>query len=195
MRPLHRANASRVPGDFSYLRSEVARRLVDRLEDVRQRDFALALDLGALDGCVGVELGREDSLSGNGGGIGGVRRLVEVGRTGGARDTGPVETMRAPGADEETLPLPFPDASFDLVVSSMALHWVSDLPGTFREVNRVLKPDGAFLVAVPGGQTLPELRSSLLLAEQERDGGVSAHTGPFVDVASLAAPLSVCRAN
>ena len=46
---------------------------------------------------------------------------------------------------------------------------------------RVLKPDGCFMFAMVGGATLTELRSSLVLAELERDGGVSSHVGPFVD--------------
>ena len=46
---------------------------------------------------------------------------------------------------------------------------------------RVLKPNGCFIFAMVGGSTLSELRSSLVLAELERDGGVSTHVGPFVD--------------
>lgn len=48
-------------------------------------------------------------------------------------------------------------------------------------IQRVLKPDGCFLFAMVGGATLPELRSSMVLAEMEREGGVSPHVGPFVD--------------
>lgn len=35
-------------------------------------------------------------------------------------------------ADEEEK-LPFPDGTFDLVMSSQSLHWVNDLPGLFKE--------------------------------------------------------------
>ena len=35
--------------------------------------------------------------------------------------------------DEETK-LPFPDGTFDLVLSSTALHWVNDLPNLLLEV-------------------------------------------------------------
>lgn len=41
---------------------------------------------------------------------------------------------------------------------------------------QVLKPDGAFIGAMLGGSTLTELRSCLLLAEQERE--VSAQRSP-----------------
>ena len=36
-----------------------------------------------------------------------------------------------------------------------------------------------------GGGTLTELRSSLILAETERAGGVSSHVGPFVDASDV----------
>jgi ubiquinone biosynthesis O-methyltransferase len=41
--------------------------------------------------------------------------------------------------------LPFPDASFDVVVSSDVLEHLTDLPAALREIRRVLKPDGVFL--------------------------------------------------
>ena len=60
--------------------------------------------------------------------------------------------------DEDGSSLPFADESVDLVTSSLSAHWVNDLPGLFKEVNRVLKKDGAFLGAMFGGETLFELR-------------------------------------
>ena len=42
-------------------------------------------------------------------------------------------------------PLPFEDASFDLVFTKDALIHVENLDNTLLEVNRVLKPDGIFL--------------------------------------------------
>lgn len=36
-----------------------------------------------------------------------------------------------------------------------------------------------------GGETLPELRVSLVLAELEREGGVGAHVGPFVELSDV----------
>lgn len=66
-----------------------------------------------------------------------------------------VETERIVGDMEH---LPFAENSFDGVVSSLALHWVNDLPGTLIQVQRSLKPDGVFLGAMFGGETLYELR-------------------------------------
>lgn len=82
--------------------------------------------------------------------------------------------------DEETLP--FEPESFDLVMSSLSLHWINDLPGILTQINNVLKPDCAFIGAMLGGDTLFELRTSLQLAEQERRGGMSPHVSPLADV-------------
>uniref|UniRef100_A0A8C3PCV6 NADH:ubiquinone oxidoreductase complex assembly factor 5 n=1 Tax=Chrysemys picta bellii TaxID=8478 RepID=A0A8C3PCV6_CHRPI len=66
-----------------------------------------------------------------------------------------------------------------------SLHWVNDLPRAFREIHQVLKPDGVFIGAMFGGETLYELRCSLQLAELEREGGFSPHVSPFTDVTDL----------
>ncbi len=58
--------------------------------------------------------------------------------------------------------LPFPDATFDAVTACSGLHWVNDLPRALKEACRVLKPDGAFLGCILGGDTLYELRFLLL---------------------------------
>ncbi len=45
-------------------------------------------------------------------------------------------------------------------------------PAVFFLPSQALKPDGAFIGAMLGGSTLTELRSCLLLAEQEREVSV-----------------------
>lgn len=78
--------------------------------------------------------------------------------------------------------LPFSPDTFDMVLSSMSMHWVNDLPGVLSQINSVLKPDCPFIGAMLGGDTLYELRTSLQLAEQERKGGISPHVSPLADV-------------
>jgi NADH dehydrogenase [ubiquinone] 1 alpha subcomplex assembly factor 5 len=55
-------------------------------------------------------------------------------------------------ADEEYLP--FQAGSLDVVISSLGLHWVNDLPGAMSQCRTALKPDGLFLAAMFGGETL-----------------------------------------
>ena len=177
---------------YDYIREEIAARLVDRLDDIRREEgFPLALDLGAGPGYIHRSICAEEALQGEGG-IGGVRKLVQL-------DSSPLMLHRDEhipvkggnlcssyrlAADEEEK-FPFPDGTFDLVISSTSLHWVNDLPGVFREVRRVLKPDGCFMFAMIGGTSLPELRVSMLSAELEREGGVSPHVGPFVELSDV----------
>jgi SAM-dependent methyltransferase len=89
----------------------------------------------------------------------------------------------AVAADEEALP--FRDASLDLVVSACALQFVNDLPGTLIQVRRALKPDGLFLAAMIGGDSLAELREAFAQAEAEVEGGVSPRVAPFADLRDL----------
>jgi SAM-dependent methyltransferase len=89
--------------------------------------------------------------------------------------------------DEELLP--FGDETLDLVVSALSLQVVNDLPGTLIQIRRALKPDGLFLAAMLGGETLSELRESFFAAETEVEGGVSPHVIPFVEVREAGALL------
>jgi hypothetical protein len=52
-----------------------------------------------------------------------------------------------------------------------------------------LKPDGLFLAALVGGETLHELRFSFAAAESEIEGGISPRVAPFADLRDLGALL------
>ena len=104
-----------------------------------------------------------------------------------ARSRARVGTVAAVVADEEALP--FRDASLDLVVSALALQFVNDLPGTLIQIRRALKPDGLFLAAMIGGDSLTELRAAFAEAEAEVEGGVSPRVAPFADLRDLGALL------
>eukprot|EP00494_Astrolonche_serrata_P033371 UN33640 len=101
-----------------------------------------------------------------------------------------LHTRLAVGFEDQ---LPFEDKSFDLVLTNLALHWVNDLPQTFAEINRVLKPDGVLMGCMLGGATLQELRSSFSIADQERQGGVSSHISPMVKLNELGDMLSQAK--
>jgi SAM-dependent methyltransferase len=93
----------------------------------------------------------------------------------------------AVAADEEALP--FRDGSLDLAVSALALQFVNDLPGALVQIRRALKPDGLFLAAMIGGESLVELREAFAQAESEIEGGVSPRVAPFADLRDLGALL------
>lgn len=90
-------------------------------------------------------------------------------------------------ADEEALPLAA--ASVDIFASSLALQWTNDLPGALAQIRAALRPDGLFLAAMTGGETLTELRQSLFAAESELLGGASPRVAPNADVRDLGSLL------
>ncbi|KAH7021258.1 S-adenosyl-L-methionine-dependent methyltransferase [Microdochium trichocladiopsis] len=162
-----------------YLKDEVAIRLCERLLDIK-RTYPKVLDLGANSCNVARALVRPDPDPR-------ISHLTaaESSETLLYRDAdlpfnSEINMTREVLADEETLP--YPADTFDLVLSSLALHWINDLPGVLAQINNILKPDCAFMGAMFGGDTLFELRTSLQLAEQERRGGISPHVSPLADV-------------
>lgn len=78
--------------------------------------------------------------------------------------------------------LPFADAVLNAFTSVLTLHAINDVPGALAQIRRALAPDGLFIGAMLGGNTLHELRDCLAAAEIEVDGGVSPRVFPFVDV-------------
>lgn len=70
--------------------------------------------------------------------------------------------------------------AFDIAVCKI---WIVLL--YLLQIHYVLKPDGVFVGAMFGGDTLYELRCSLQLAETEREGGFSPHISPFTAVNDL----------
>jgi malonyl-CoA O-methyltransferase len=80
--------------------------------------------------------------------------------------------------------LPFRDASFDLVFSSLMLQWCDDLDAVFGEIARVLKPGGALVFSTFGPDTLLELRESWLASDAPGN-----HVNHFFDAPSLGAAL------
>lgn len=80
---------------------------------------------------------------------------------------------------DDTLPLTA--QSQDAIISYLSLHLIDDLPGALIQIRRALRPDGLFLGAMFGGESLHELRQSLTAAEIECKGGAAARVMPFAD--------------
>ena len=86
-------------------------------------------------------------------------------------------------SDTETLDLKL--HAHDLVIHAMALHWANDLVGQLIQCRRALKPDGLFLGAAFGGQTLAELRAAMAEAEVSISGGLSPRVAPMAEIRDL----------
>lgn len=156
--------------EFDFLHRRAMADIVDRLETVtRDFDCALFSGAGALSemltpGC-------------------GVKSLVSA-------DIAPARLAGGAPAiafDEERAPLA--PRKFDLIVSLLTLHAANDLVGALAQARAALKPDGLFLAALFGEETLRTLRRALYVAESEIAGGVSARIAPFAGVRDLGAAL------
>ena len=159
-----RERAARRWGEADFLANEVAERLADRLDDV-QRKFPVALDLGSRGGVLARTLK----------GRGGIGTLIEMDAAQGFE----------PAVVAEPDLLPFKPASFDLILSVLDLHRVSDLPGVLVQLRQALKPDGLLLAALFGGETLTELRRAWMEAELIEQGGAGMRVSPFADPRDL----------
>ncbi len=166
----HRDRAAATVGSVAPLLEAAAVRLVDRLDDTTRR-FGRALDVGGR-GVVapllrarGMEVVSCDLSARMAAMAGGV----------------------AVAADEEWLP--FAPGSFDLVVASLSLHWVNDLPGALVQLRQALVPDGLFLGSLPALGTLAELREAIAAAEMTVRGGISPRVSPFADLRDCAGLL------
>ncbi|MFH1158485.1 MAG: methyltransferase domain-containing protein [Pseudomonadota bacterium] len=176
-RRLLRQRRDRAAGNishFDFLLSEIADRLIDRLRIIR-REFPLVVDLGGAHGVLADRLRRRAGTSQV---VCADVSLAMLRQTGG---------VAAVVADEEFLP--FRAASLDAVVSNLSLHWVNDLPGALLQIRQALKPDGLFLGALLGGETLKELRQCLMEAELTVTGGASPRVSPFADPRDVSALL------
>lgn len=158
--------ARRADPDALFLLREAAADLCGRLDEMRGA-FPVAVDLGA----------HGDILARGLEGRGGIRTLISLAPSAALAARCPPPAI---AAAENRLPLA--DASVDLVLSCMALHWVDDLPGLFADVLRVLKPGGLFLAVMPGEETLHELRDSMATGEFAVEGGVSPRVAPMLTI-------------
>jgi NADH dehydrogenase [ubiquinone] 1 alpha subcomplex assembly factor 5 len=181
---------------FDYLRDEIADRLVDRLDDLdHTRRFPKAADVGCWSGHVLRAVERRPHLlsqntlqdfalydqSSN---------MLELTKQKQQFSSGEKTVLNlsyhhlvdCAGGSED---LGLEENSVDLITSNMWLHWCNNLPSILTQLRKALKPDGLFLGSMLGGETLSQLRSSLVLAEQEILGGVSPRISPQVHVGDV----------
>jgi SAM-dependent methyltransferase len=65
--------------------------------------------------------------------------------------------------------LPFEDGSFDCVAAISVLEFIPDLEAACREVRRILKPDGFFIVVTPGKALLLDVGLFLLTGKKAKN--------------------------
>ncbi len=153
-RRFERIAASALEG--RWLTARMAEEIVARLASVK-RSFSRALIIGVNDARV------DEALQS----IGAHYVHANPGRTS-ASDV---------HCDEDRLP--FADDSFDLVISIGSLDTVSDVPGALLLIRRILKPDGLFLGAMIGVDSIPLLKS----ISQAIEPSIS-RVHPLIDVRS-----------
>lgn len=151
--------AARYPA-FAFLREHMLEGIAERLTEVK-RSFRDVLDLGSFDGGFALP--------------GAAITRIDAGAAF-ARASGGIQ------ADEDRLP--FPEASFDLIVSAGVLDQVNDVPGALIQIRRALRPDGLFLGAFAGAGSLAALRGAFLAAEP------AARFHPQIDVRAAGDLLS-----
>lgn len=156
-----------------YVRDDVANRMMERFMDIK-RKFSSVLDLGSGSGHF-ARLFESDQT----------KKVTMLDLSKRTLERDPDEEFEVPverlAVDEERLLDTIPRNSQEAIVSCLSLHWVNDLPGVLVQIKEALKPDGVFIGAILGGDTLFELRTSLQLAEVEREGGFSPHVSPMAD--------------
>ncbi|KAI8057631.1 hypothetical protein BDF22DRAFT_661740 [Syncephalis plumigaleata] len=153
------ANLPETSRDVDYLKDDVAASMVDRLLDIKRAGY-IAKHLPS-DKC--------DRLI-----------MTDTAEKMLYRDISskyPVTDIERRIVDEELVP--FEENTADAIVSCLSLHWVNDLLGAMIQAQRTLKPDGLFMAALIGGDSLYELRTSFQLAEMEREGGISPRVSPM----------------
>ncbi len=163
----HRDRAAQTVNQVADILRDAAERLVDRLDDTNRR-FVDVLDVGGRASVAPLLRQRGMQVI-----------SCDLSPAMAALNGGPCAV-----ADEECLP--FAPASFDLIVASLSLHWVNDLPGALLQLRQALRPDGLFLASLPVLGTLSELRTALTEAEAEVAGGASPRVSPFPELRDCA---------
>ncbi|MGL5446983.1 MAG: SAM-dependent methyltransferase [Rhabdaerophilum sp.] len=157
------SRASRM-GPVTFLLERAAQDLIERLDPVL-REFDPSLDLGTPGAQFGAALLRAGKAS-------------EIEHRGEIGATIPEIASR---------PITWPDLGLEagrygLIASGLVLQRVNDVPGFIAQARRALRPDGLFIAAFAGGDSLYELRDCLMRAESELTGAATMRVFPFIDV-------------
>lgn len=150
---------SRAAGDYdaaAVVQREVCKRMLENLDYVRLQPLRI-LDAGSGTGWGGRQLNERYPQAGI------IALDIAMGMLEAARGTSSWwqklfggSRQRFVCADMEDMPLA--TQSVEMVWSNLALQWCNDLSQTFRELHRVLQPEGLLMFSTFGPDTLKELR-------------------------------------
>ena len=167
-----RDRAAKRFSSHDFLVRRAATDIADRLAAI-QRHFPIAAEIGSRTGQFAEILAQHPA----------------TGKVGTLSQFEPAQAMRSQNpADVQSGfhdPLPLKTHSTNLIVSILNLHSVEDITGALVQCRRALQPDGLFIGALFGGETLTELRQSFLQAEAELENGVSPRIHPNADIRDL----------
>jgi len=117
------------------------------------------------------------------------RRVSEVAAEVDARDPGPLFAAAAGGAPIVEDAWEPPAQAYDLVLSVGTFDTVNDLPLALRLVHFAMFPEGLFMGALSGGDTLPQLRAAMRAADA-LSAGAAPHVHPRIEPSALSPLLS-----
>ncbi|GAB4392340.1 MAG: malonyl-ACP O-methyltransferase BioC [Gammaproteobacteria bacterium] len=165
--------------EYAILHRELAQRLMQRLELIKIAPKNI-LDLGAGTGYLSQLLHQRFPTT-NIYNIDFAEKLLHVART----KYNKISQLHAICADISKLPII--SDSVDMVVSSMTLQWIADLPLLFSEVRRVLHVNGLFMFTTVGPDTLKEIRHAWQHIDRDT------HVHEFIDMHDIGDMLQAQR--
>jgi len=147
--------------EFAHLQQQLAKEMVDAIQPLKIHPKSI-LDIGTGTGEVAFllhEIYKDAKITGCDLAPGMIKKAKQKNTT---------KKIDFEVGDAEDLP--YPDKTFDLVVSSTTYQWVEDLERAFAEAKRVMKPGSYFVFTTFGPESLNELKKSYKLIVDEKAG-------------------------
>jgi ubiquinone/menaquinone biosynthesis C-methylase UbiE len=117
---------------------------IDLIDRASLRQGERVLDIACGTGIVARLASQETGVDGTVAGLDVNPDMLEVARSATPPDT-PIEWHQASAEA-----MPFPDASFDVVMCQMGLQFMPDKPAVMSEIRRILAPGGRLILNLPG---------------------------------------------
>jgi len=157
--------------NFNFLKLELSNILLEHL-DYAKGEFPLTLDLGSHTGEVANILTKHPK----------VKEVVSLDF---AKNMLIFDTTSNMKVLAHLTNLPFLDNTFNLVCSVFSLHSYNNFSEILKEVIRVLKKDGLFLLSIPCFGNLSTLNNVLLESELATTNQFSNRIHPFLDIKTI----------